>query len=117
MSDVDDFLAHYGVLGMHWGTRKAESRATRRSNKDAHNAAIKTARHDILSEALRKESLGKHIVGSFLTGTWYSSSVIIRDSGYSTGKSVVAGFLGGPFATMIAIDIRAHERVAASKNA
>ncbi len=31
--DVDDFLAHYGKLGMKWGTRRAASRQNRSLNK------------------------------------------------------------------------------------
>jgi len=39
-TEVDDFLAHYGVLGMHWGQRKAEipgvsNKTSREANKDA----------------------------------------------------------------------------------
>ncbi len=39
---LEEFLAHYGVLGMHWGTRKAETRSER-SNRNASQKQFRTA--------------------------------------------------------------------------
>lgn len=41
--DVEDFLAHYGVLGMHWGQRKSGSVSTtsRGASRAGHPNGIK----------------------------------------------------------------------------
>ena len=36
----DDYLAHYGVLGMHWGVRKEDRRASLANKVSANNARI-----------------------------------------------------------------------------
>lgn len=77
-----DVLAHYGVAGMKWGTRKIEERSTttnsrgkllsdrKRLKNKIHNAYAKkmsndkTARRDDTSERTRK--LGKTMVGTLL---------------------------------------------------
>lgn len=43
MSEVDDFLEHFGVKGMKWGQRKSESSGgSKPSSNDIKNARIRT---------------------------------------------------------------------------
>jgi hypothetical protein len=49
VTDVDDFLAHYGVKGMHWGHHKARetsgsSKKSRKQTRQERNAEILNAR-------------------------------------------------------------------------
>jgi hypothetical protein len=44
MQTVDDFLAHYGVKGMRWGTRKAAQLPKEEASKDAQTALELRAR-------------------------------------------------------------------------
>lgn len=45
MSEVEDFLAHYGVKGMRWGVRKGDYEgASRSTNKEARKDAEEFAR-------------------------------------------------------------------------
>jgi hypothetical protein len=49
MSNVDDFLKHYGKQGMKWGSRKAKTSGSRSKNKLAKPKA-----KDLSDEDLRK---------------------------------------------------------------
>lgn len=44
MSDVDDFLAHYGVLGMKWGRRTSPPGVSRSTNRAARKDANEFAK-------------------------------------------------------------------------
>lgn len=44
MSATDDFLKHYGVKGMKWGTRRASSSPKEPASKDAQTALALRAR-------------------------------------------------------------------------
>lgn len=51
MSDTDDFLAHYGVKGMRWGKRKAESSSDDKPEKKPMDPEKKQAIKDLVGIA------------------------------------------------------------------
>lgn len=77
MTDTDDFLAHYGVLGMKWGHRKGDShlpsprkpRSTGPSKADPHQDAVvaKAAKNKARTHGL--DSLSNQELQSFITRT------------------------------------------------
>lgn len=44
MTDIDEFLAHYGVLGMKWGHRKGTDGVSRSTDREARRDAQEYAR-------------------------------------------------------------------------
>ena len=48
-SEINNALAHYGILGMHWGVRRASSQSGSVGSKD------KKTKDDLIKEARRKD--------------------------------------------------------------
>lgn len=120
MEEVDSFLEHYGVKGMHWGKHKSSSAVEVHKpgkapiNKDKLHAV----RKDLYKGAAAhyktkggKVEMGASIVASLLGGSVGSSVVgarMMRSAGYSKGKSVaMAMTLGAPGAAL-AIELKAR---------
>ncbi len=63
---VEEFLAHYGVLGMHWGTRKSEPSSNSRNFTYGPKAQSQTtedkANHDLLKSRAKKVAIGVGIL-------------------------------------------------------
>lgn len=120
MADVDDFLEHYGVKGMKWGRRSASPEV-----KVARKEARKTVRQEIDKnfqegyEAKRSASGTKS--GAFKTDLLYAvgpynSAKLAQSAGYSRGKSVAIGMLGGPLGGAIAAEVKVRKTVNAAIN-
>lgn len=54
-NEVDEFLEHHGVKGMHWGTRKSERQARNQSIHDAR--ARNASREDLATHQVAKLNL------------------------------------------------------------
>ncbi|QFG09118.1 hypothetical protein PBI_SPORTO_10 [Arthrobacter phage Sporto] len=119
---TDDFLAHYGVKGMRWGKRKAgtDVEVSSKSKKApidsdklsaARNELYKGTR-DRLKTKGGKAVMGAAVVTTLLGGPIGSQIVgaqMMRDAGYSKGKSLTMGIVGGAPGAMLAIELKARK--------
>lgn len=64
MTDFDDFLAHHGVLGMHWGVRKEEVSSGHRSSAKATPKTLST-KHD--TKLSKGDVVGLSVGGALIT--------------------------------------------------
>jgi hypothetical protein len=100
--EVDDFLEHFGVKGMHWGRHKAQPssspRISRKQNRQMNRAARADFNHkkieSLMGEALAKGD--KVLIRTQLMGT-YGSTVM-------TGKEFANHMIRGG-----AMDVRTTE--------
>ncbi len=137
-SEVEDSLSHIGVKGMRWGHRKAEGstsagpdHATRVADSNVYRGKVRAARKVVLGEALtyakthkgfNSISAGTIAVGTILGGPagalgfagGSASANILRSQGYSRGKSLALGYLGGPVGAVVATEIAARKLAKAS---
>lgn len=128
---ADDFLAHYGVKGMRWGHRKpgtgepsdrkaakAEKKAEKQTAKAEGKIARKAGRREIAKNLGSEFSL-KTGKGQFNTGVTAAAAIFskpaaaaayvgiktARSAGYSKGKSVAIGLIGGPPGALLAAEL------------
>ncbi len=124
MSDpTEDFLEHYGVPGMKWGKRKSSgdvevSKKVPRNPIDKDK--LKAARKDLYDGVKthyksngQKTLAGAAIAASLWTGGTSGTVVVgaqmMRGAGFSKGKSVAMGMLGGTPGAMLAIELKARK--------
>lgn len=112
MTDVDDFIAHYGKKGMKWGVRNDND------VKAARKQARKEIRADnqIRSQYTRTKADGSTGVKKAKTAAigldmvttlgMYTGSQIARSSGFTKGQSAAIGIVGGPGGAMLAREIK-----------
>ena len=112
MTEVDDFLAHYGVKGMKWGKRK-EVRAAKKAAGGEVRTAKKAARGEVRREFrssrsnylfkdrpdgrrnVSKGKLAATMLIDFNTMGGASAVMIAKSTGTSTGKAAAIGIITG----------------------
>lgn len=125
-SPVDNFLAHYGVMGMRWGKRKQAAnyennqvkrdrqvygdRGTRRINKELSNGTNistargyeKTRRDRVMSKNKYARQGGK-VAGAVAGGAvgLVGASLARRAANSSTGRSILNSVLGREGGTIV----------------
>lgn len=118
MSDyTDDFLEHYGVVGMKWGKHKSGSGGSGGSSSGGKKARIdktdlKIARKAIYKNAGAsvKANKGKTVVAALLAGGSATAGITLaRAAGHSKGKSLAIGLLGGAPGGVIAVELAARK--------
>lgn len=110
--DYQEYLMHYGVLGMKWGQRRARKASVKASKLSAKGKTEKASKYSAKSSKIEKyhremggsktydrvktTSTGKALAQSMLMGTYdalkYQKA---RASGTSRGKAAVNGYLHG----------------------
>jgi hypothetical protein len=123
-SPTEDFLEHYGVKGMHWGKHKSSSAVEVHKpgkapiNKDKLSAARKDlygglkAQYSNKHGKISKTKAGAMIATHLLSGTIATQVVgaqMMRSAGYSKGKSLAMGIVGGAPGAALAIELKARK--------
>lgn len=122
MYETDDFLAHYGKKGMKWGVRKEELKEARKAGRRELRENIKGQyRKD--SGKLKKgrtayttlEGVSAVMTGgASLVASPFTAAQVTRAAGYSKGKSIAIGILGGLPGAVLASEIRVRKNVKAA---
>ncbi|WNN94513.1 hypothetical protein SEA_LEWANDO_9 [Arthrobacter phage Lewando] len=104
---LNDFLMHYGVKGMKWG--KHASKADYKSSVKSHRKELYKGVGQVYKS---KKQVGFAVAGTLLGGGAGSATVgvqMMRGAGYSKGKSLAMGLLGGAPGAAIAIEVKARK--------
>lgn len=125
MPDVtEDFLAHYGVKGMHWGKHKSSSgkevEVSRTKKAPIDKDKLRAARKDIYSDVKagmsskgQKTLTGAAIAGTLLGGGPIATQIVgaqmMRSAGFSKGKTVATAILGGAPGAVLMIELQARK--------
>lgn len=110
----DDYLEHYGVKGMKWGVRRSDEQlsAAKSARKTERKKATEDAK-DYLSSN-KKKTVGSAVAATLLIGPAGTSAAvgaqIARSAGYSKGKSIGIGLLGGAPGGIIAAEVQVRKR-------
>lgn len=112
MSEVtDDFLQHYGVVGMKWGKRSGGgANAVQKANRNvARKEIYGAAKGRLLGN---KKKIGAMAVLSIVNAP--ATNVVVgvglaRSAGYSKGKSLAIGLLGGAPAGILVAELGARK--------
>lgn len=94
--NVDDFLEHYGVKGMHWGVRKGatkkEIKIANKRQKMADNRRLLDSKDlEAMINRLEKEKKLKDLVEQDLTPGKKAIKTIMSESGQKVARTVIAG--------------------------
>lgn len=107
-----DYLQHYGVLGMKWGVHRARRYAQKATSAKARGNKEKAAKYSAKSKKIRayhnrmaggkevadrveKQSLGKTLAQAMVFGTYGAAKYNeVRAKGYGRAEGAVAGVLG-----------------------
>lgn len=118
-SPTEDFLEHYGVKGMHWGKHKSSSAVEVHKPGKVNKDKLVSVRKDLYKGTADhyktkagKVELGASVVASLLGGGVGSAVVgarMMRGAGYSKGKSVAMGLIGGAPGAALAIELKARK--------
>lgn len=121
MSDLEAFLEHHGVRGMKWGHHKTRAE---------YKQAVKAARKEVYSKSIdgykahKLRNTGATVAAGILMAKYGGAGKVaggvngslsvaaipmLRAQGYSKGKSVAIGLLGGPIGFTIASEVTARK--------
>lgn len=111
--DVDDFLAHHGVKGMKWGKRKptVEIQTARKKARLKERQKVES-QYRTEYWAKKKESQTKADILYGLAP--YNQTKLAQAAGFSKGKAVTIGILGGPAGGLIASELKIRKHVNAT---
>lgn len=132
MNQVQHELMHYGVLGMHWGKRKAQAQGW---VKEAHKSGVNGLKHPILNAKANRASIKSSSTKDKLRRTFlYSNTKDLKDVNarataliaakqiktkkiknidgkkMALGKSIVRGTLLGTLAGMTVMVVTKNEK-------
>lgn len=129
---TDNFLEHYGVKGMHWGKHKSGGTSSGSGSGTVavvskpggkapiDKAKLSAARKDLYSGVKQHyKSNGQKVLGGAAiaaslfsggtVGTVVVGSQMMRGAGFSKGKSVAMGLIGGAPGAALAIELKARK--------
>lgn len=129
MNQVQHELMHYGVLGMHWGKRKAQAQGW---VKEAHKSGVTGLKHPILNAKANRASIKSSSTKDKLRRAFlYSNTKELKDvnaraaaliaskkietkkmdsKNVALGKSIVKGMLVGTLVGVTVMSITKNER-------
>lgn len=133
-AEVDDFLQHYGVKGMHWGKHKAKGSAVEKTGGSSKEAAkadkadykskVKAERQKIygqvktnMSTPAARVTTGAALASTLIGGPSGSAIIgaqMMRSAGFSKKKSFATAMLGGAPGAVLMIELQARKNVKAA---